>query len=428
MRVELLLEADQRRVLETFRRIRDERADTAPYVAADPAWPTQLIRQAATDLDKATRTGRVTRGDLVLFTSGSTGRPRAVVRSWASWEASLGPLTTVTGLGAGDVVWLPGALSSSLFLYGAYHADAVGAAMVLRDEQVSQDITAAHCVPTQAAGILGRIGRGELPGLRTLIVAGDRMGAEAWRTAEAHAVRVIEYYGAAELSFVGLRDQPGPLRPFPEVEVEGRRPGEAAHEMVAAPSGPAARRREGPGRTGLAAPGRADPAVLWCRSPYLSRGYLDPDRDGPLRRDPDGWASVGDLVVPAGPGFDVVGRGEDAVTIGGHTVLVCDVEDEIRRLPGVREVAVVGLPHIRLGASLAAMVAVDPEVTVQWLRSAARDSEASGWSRVSRPRRWLVVDHLPRTPGGKVDRAAVRRAVTATGEGAGPSPAPEARG
>ena len=70
---------------------------------------------------------------------------------------------------------------------------------------------------------------------------------------------MVEYYGAAELSFVAWRDRSGPLRAFPGVETDLR------------------------------------DGLLWARSPYLAKGYLSARADRPLRRDSHGWATVGDL-------------------------------------------------------------------------------------------------------------------------------------
>ena len=200
--------------------------------------------------------------------------------------------------------------------------------------------------------------------------------------------RVVEYYGAAELSFVAWRDHDGPLRGFPGVETELRQ------------------------------------GVLWARSPYLARGYLTDactPRDGhsstdgfspgevltppegtggPFRRDPHGWATVSDLAREADGGVEVLGRGDSAVTSGGHTVVVEEVERLLVGVPGVEEVAVLGVPHPRLGQVLVAVVvgsAVDAT-----LREAFATMPAP-----SRPRRWLHADALPRTSGGKLRRDAL---------------------
>ena len=71
----------------------------------------------------------------------------------------------------------------------------------------------------------------------------------------------------------------------------------------------------------------------------------------------DGFATVGDLAVVGPDGsIRIRGRGDTAVTTGGHTVLVEDVEAALAAIPGVRAVAVVGVPHARLGQLLTAVV------------------------------------------------------------------------
>ena len=137
------------------------------------------------------------------------------------------------------------------------------------------------------------------------------------------------------------------------------------------------------------------------RSPYLCRGYLDPTTTAPLRRD-GAWATVGDRGAAVPDGWVVLGRGDAAVTTGGHTVVAEEVEAAVAALPGVRDVAVVGWPHETLGQVVAAVVVVEPGVRRADLERGVRHLPAP-----SRPRRWLVADELPRTPGGKLARADV---------------------
>jgi acyl-CoA synthetase (AMP-forming)/AMP-acid ligase II len=197
-----------------------------------------------------------------------------------------------------------------------------------------------------------------------VVVAGDHCAATLRDQCQQSGWQVVEYYGAAELSFVAWRDASGPMRAFAGVQTQ---------------------LREG---------------VLWARSPYLARGYLTADALGPLRRDPQGWATVQDRGWAAPDGLEVLGRGNTAVNSGGHTVVVEEVERLLRALPGVDEVAVLGVPHPRLGQVLTAVV-VGPAVDAT-LRAAV-----AGMPAPARPRRWLHADALPRTSGGKLARVAL---------------------
>lgn len=346
--------ADQRELLDS---VLAATTSGRPCAILDPAWPAGVRSAARESLSAATRSGRVRDGDLVLFTSGSTHHPRGVVRTVASWEASAEALTSITGTAPGDVVWLPGRLTSSLFLYGAWHAASSGLPVVLRGEE-PEPATVVHCVPGQLPALLDDVQRGRLRRLRLVVTAGDRLPPGLRARTAAAGLRLVEYYGAAELSFVAWRDDDGPLRTFPGVRADVR------------------------------------DGVVWAASPYLARGYLT--GAGALRTD-GGWATVGDLAESVPGGLQVSGRGGSAVTTGGHTVVVEDVELALRAVPGVRDAGVVGLPHHRLGSLLVAVVVGESDDAT--LRDAIRALPAP-----ARPRRLLRATRLPRTDSGKLRR------------------------
>jgi long-chain acyl-CoA synthetase len=333
------------------------------FAVLDPTWPRSFLGVATGQIEDAFSGGVVRDGDMVVFSSGSTGRPRGIVRTVQSWQASVSSFSDISGIAAQDRVWLPGPLWSSLFLYGAFHARAVGAQVIVRDHDPAR-ATAVHCVPSQIPGLLHRAQTGGLPLVRRVVVAGDHCSATLRQQCEAAGWRLVEYYGAAELSFVAWRERNGPFLSFPGVETAVRQ------------------------------------SVLWARSPYLACGYLSALAGGPLRVDPNGWATVTDLARAVPGGLEVLGRGNGAVTSGGHTVVVEEVERLLRELPGVDEIAVLGMPHAQLGQVLTAIVvgsAVDGS-----LRAAV-----AGVPSPSRPRRWLHANALPRTSGGKLRRDAL---------------------
>jgi acyl-coenzyme A synthetase/AMP-(fatty) acid ligase len=371
-------EREQRRLYDAVSR--SVRTGTS-FAVMDPTWPPSFLGLAAGQVEQADSHGVVIDGDMVLFSSGSTGRPRGIVRTVESWRVSLDAFSSITGITADDTVWLPGPLWSSLFLYGAFHAGAVGAQVIFRDDNPSS-ATALHCVPTQLPGLLRRAQAGALPLVRRVVVAGDHCAAALREQCEAAGWQVVEYYGAAELSLVAWRDRGGPFRAFPGVETQLRmQPG-------------VGRQTEVSGQTG------GEPGVLWARSPYLATSYLSAHGLGPLRRDPDGWATVQDLALAVPGGLEIVGRGNSVVISGGHTVVVEEVERLLLGLPGVDEVAVLGVPHPQLGQVLTAVVV--GSAADGTLRTAV-----AGMPAPSRPRRWLHADALPHTSAGKLHRDAL---------------------
>jgi acyl-coenzyme A synthetase/AMP-(fatty) acid ligase len=349
----------------------------APLAVLEPTWPKGLREQAMADLADAVGSGRLADDDLVLFTSGSSGSPRAVVRTVSSWRSSLEPLTDVIGVrkdGGHELVWVPGPLTSSLFLYGALHAGWTGLPWVggRADAPGVQGATAAHLVPTQLADALDAREQGLLPQLRTAVVAGAQLAPSLRERAAQHGWRLVEYYGAAELSFVGWRDHGGAFESFPGAETQ------------------------------------VVDGVLWVRSPYVARGYLRAVEGPWLHR--DGWHTVGDRARPVAGGWTLLGRGDASITTGGHTVVVQEVESLLGEVPGVRDVVVLGLPHDRLGETVAAVVR--PTRTADASLRQQLETVARRLPEPARPRHWLRADEMPVLASGKVDRAALRRAVS----------------
>lgn len=293
---------------------------------------------------------------LLLTTSGSTGKPKVIARTWESWRASFAPFTEITGIVTDDVVGLTGPLHSSMHLLAAIHTLWVGATL-------TDDVTAAtvvHCVPSTLDALIR-----DDTSIRQAVIGGAPLTTGLADRARTEGIELVEYYGAAELSFVAARRYRRPLGAFPGVEIEAR------------------------------------DGVIWARSPYLSLGYAG--QPGALRIDDDGFASVGDMGAFVGESLALRGRGDAAITTGGSTVLTDDIEASLLELPGVRAVAIVGLPHERLGEIVAAVLEIAPGTRGSQLRTEARLRMQSA----ALPRRWYVAE-LPRTSNGKVARSAIR--------------------
>lgn len=293
-------------------------------------------------------------GDTIrVATSGTSGAPRWVVRTAASWVESFAVVARLCGLGRTSRAWVPGPVTASMNTYAVCLVDHVGAALVGGPGAA----THVFCTPTTLTALLDHD-----HGALVVVAAGDRLSPGLADRAAGAGHTVHHYYGAAQLSFVAWGRDADSLRPFPEVDVDVR------------------------------------DGELWVSSPWLCRRE---DGDPPVLRSEirDGrtWMSVGDRGSVSFDGRVVVAGRAGAVTTGGVTVVLADVEGALR--PYARgEVVVVGRPHRRLGAVLVA-VCTDP-VDADALPAIARDALPAS----HRPRRWSVIDELPVTAAGKVDR------------------------
>ncbi len=127
--------------------------------------------------------------------------------------------------------------------------------------------------------------------------------------------------------------------------------------------------------------------------------------------DSPGWLRTGDLVsVDDGGYLYPAGRLSDTIDRGGEKFAPMELEGVVRRHPAVRDVAVVGVPDTEMGQRVGVAVVVDGAITMEDLRDFCRGSIAP----FKMPERLLVVDELPYSDFGKVDRKALRALIGAS--------------
>lgn len=125
-----------------------------------------------------------------------------------------------------------------------------------------------------------------------------------------------------------------------------------------------------------------------------------PDADAKSLR--DGWYFTGDTGFRDADGdLFVTGRVDDMIITGGENVSPVEIESCLSLHPAVSEVAVVGLPDERWGKIVAAFVKRNAAVTEQDLDQFCR---TSGLANFKRPRRFVFVDAIPKSPVGKLLR------------------------
>ncbi len=144
---------------------------------------------------------------------------------------------------------------------------------------------------------------------------------------------------------------------------------------------------------------------LWVRNPGVTTGYHNlPDVNADRIR--DGWLATGDLFLRDDDGFyHFRGRTDDMFNSGGENIYPKEVEDLLLSHPDVLDAAVLPVPHAVKGSVPAAMVklASGSALTAEGLKMYTLEKGPA----YAHPRRIVLVDEMPLTGVGKVDRAGV---------------------
>jgi 2-furoate---CoA ligase len=150
-----------------------------------------------------------------------------------------------------------------------------------------------------------------------------------------------------------------------------------------------------------AAPGEEGEIVCLASSDEAFEGYWHrPDADAKALR--HGWYFTGDTGYFDKDGdLFVTVRVDDMIITGGENVSPVEIESCLSLHPAVSEVAVVGLADERWGKIVAAFVKRGSPVTAEELDAHCR---SSGLANFKRPRRFVFVDEIPKSPVGKLLR------------------------
>jgi malonyl-CoA/methylmalonyl-CoA synthetase len=338
----------------------------------------------------------------ILYTSGTTGRSKGAMLSHdnlASNAAVLAELwrfgpedvlihalpifhthglfvaTNVTLVAGGQLIWMP-----------RFDADAVIAAL--------PRATALMGVPTFYTRLLDHPGltREAVAGIRLFISGSAPLLAETHRQWQARTgTAILERYGMTETSMITSN-------PYDGARIAGT-VGFALPGVEVRVADPATGAPLPPGEIGS----------VEVRGPNVFKGYWRmPDKTAAEFR-PDGFFITGDLGVMDGEGrLTLVGRSKDLIISGGFNVYPSEVEAAIDALPGVRESAVIGLPHPDLGEAVAAVVVPEAGATLD--PAAILAALAGSLARFKQPRLVFIAAALPRNAMGKVQKAELRRA------------------
>ena len=143
------------------------------------------------------------------------------------------------------------------------------------------------------------------------------------------------------------------------------------------------------------------PGEIVVRGYNVMKGYFDAPEETAKAIDEDGWLHTGDIGTLDERGYiKITDRLKDMFIVGGFNAYPAEIENTLLGMPGVGEVAVIGVPDERLGEVGMAFVVPAPgasltaEEVIEWSRDQMANFKA--------PRRVEIVDALPRNATGKV--------------------------
>jgi fatty-acyl-CoA synthase len=342
----------------------------------------------------------------LVFTSGTTGAPKGVMLTHRAMcnAARLGGRRF--GLGAGDVY----VDTIPLFHVGGQgvafqivQAMATNVLVTQYDAGVHLDLlerergTHTIGVPTMLLDVIAHpdFGRRDLAALRAVSTGGATVPAELIRSIEqALGVRSVVVFGQTEAcGFItqtflddALDDKAATVGPFLP-RLDGR---------IVEP---------GPGRGGVVPVGEV--GELLVRGFAVMAGYYDDPEATAATIEPDGWLHTGDLATMDARGYvRITGRLKDMIVTGGINVFPTEIEAAIAAHPSVAEIAVLGVPHPRWGEAVVGVVRPAPGTRVELADLEAFTRERLAPYKV--PKRWVLVDEMPRNASGKVQKFLLR--------------------
>lgn len=355
---------------------------------------------------------------LIQYTGGTTGTPKGAVLTHRNLMANV--VQARAWLGARDGAEVMDAVLPFFHAFGltvclAYGTSIAATLVVFPSFDVDQVLAAQRRRPaTFMPGVppmLDRLAKAaaaqgvDLTSMRYAISGAMALPAQTARRWESlTGGLVIEGYGMTETSPVALGNpfsaerRPGALGlPWPSTQVR-----------IAD--------QEDPSRD--VAPG--EPGELLIRGPQVFGGYWNRPDETAHQLLPDGWLRTGDVVRVEDDGFVVlVDRMKEMIVSSGFKVYPSQVEDHLREMPGIADVAVVGEPAGEHGESVVAAVVLEEGARGIDL-AAVREWCARRLPRYQLPRRLVVLPDLPRSQVGKVLRRVVRELVVAVPKPAEP--------
>lgn len=335
---------------------------------------------------------------LLVFTSGTTADPKGVQHSHASLLAELDSQLTLRESGhaarhlalfpAGHVAGLLGLLRIVIHGDETVVLDAWQAARAaaLVDEYA---LTSGVGAPIYLAGLLDERDRGaaSLTTLREFLVGAAGVAPALITRADRAGIAAFRSYGSSEHPTISSGRPSDPL--IKRADTDGRVTHGNQVRLV--------------DEDGMDVP----EGEIVTRGGELFLGYTDPELNAAAFL-PGGWFRTGDIGRLDADGYlTITDRKKDIIVRGGENISAKEVEDVLAQHPAVAEAAAVGLPDERYGERVCVVVVLRPDCALD-LDEIGRHFARTGLARQKTPERLVIVDELPRTAAGKVQKFVLR--------------------
>jgi acyl-CoA synthetase (AMP-forming)/AMP-acid ligase II len=377
----------------------DARAAAGGRAVADVSVRPQGPPQLSVAGTQATREGSFEPGSagdvaLLLHTSGTTRRPKQVPLLQRNLTASVRAIAAHYRLGPADVSYCAMPLFHVHGLIASTLAQLAAGGSVVTPRRLSQrrywQQVAAHGVtwvsasPTIHTELIEH-GTGSAPSIRFVRSCSSALSPALFgRLEELYQAPVLEAYGMTEASHQMTSN------PLP--------PGRHLPGSVGVPAGAEVRIVDQAGRDLPA----GQPGEVAVRGPGLTPGYLgDPEANAESFF--DGWFRTGDRGLLEDGYLRLEGRIKELIIRGGENISPGEVEDALKAHPAVSDAVCFGIDDDKYGQVVGAAVVLKGEADPAQLRARCRESLAD----FKVPKVIHVVNEIPRTPTGKIQRSLV---------------------
>ena len=335
----------------------------------------------------------------ILYTSGTTGRSKGAMLTHANLASNARTLHTYWGFRPGDVLLHALPIFHAHGLFVACHCALLNGSLMLWLPRFDVDTalrllpraTVFMGVPTFYTRLLEQpgFGRDSGPNMRLYISGSAPLLAETHKEFEARTGQaILERYGMTETVMLTSNPLEGARRagtvgyPLPGVELRI-----AGNEGQALPQG--------------------EIGHVQVRGPNVFPGYWRMPEKTREEFTADGFFRTGDLGMIDSQGYVVlVGRSKDLIITGGYNVYPKEIESYIDEMAGVKESAVIGLPHKDFGEAVAAVVVAEAGAALS--EADVIGSLKGAVANFKVPKRVFFVDDLPRNTMGKVQKNLLR--------------------